>query len=64
MPTQAIAQTLNLAPIEAPSTGDVAARAFTFFDQGMRPEVDPKIWTNSEGGGTRRLLLTKRSRRR
>lgn len=38
MPTQAIAQTLNIAPLEAPSTGDVAARAFTCFDQGMRPD--------------------------
>ncbi len=37
MPTQAIAHTLNLAPLESPSTGDVAARAFTCFDQGMRP---------------------------
>lgn len=38
MPTQAIAQTLNLAPLDAPSSGDVAARAFTCFDQGMRPD--------------------------
>lgn len=38
MPTQAIAQTLNLATLEAPTTGDVAARAFTCFDQGIRPD--------------------------